>query len=360
MEEKHIGRHSERNYGIDLLRLVSMFMVVVLHVLGHGGVLRNADGNAYNAAWLLQITCFCAVDCFALITGYVSWDKSYKVSRYLLTWVQASFYSFLITALFFLIQHSVGIGTLAFSVFPVFSKKYWYLSAFTGMYLLMPILNMFVQTASEKTLDNTVLLLLFSICIYSQCSNFMFGGDLFVLNSGYCFVWVSILYVVGAWLCKKKYRPIRSRWIIVVIVFIIATTWMVTISDRSNDILKTFLVSYCSPSMVGIAILLTIVFSRIRPSGIWKKVIGYLAPSAFSVYLIHEYPLFRATLIKDHFSWIAEANPVFECVWVIGIAFFIFGACMLIDIVIRRPVFKTLKVNAHIEKLTKHIDHSFD
>ena len=33
----------ERNYGIDLLRIVSMFMVVVLHVVGHGDILDATD-----------------------------------------------------------------------------------------------------------------------------------------------------------------------------------------------------------------------------------------------------------------------------------------------------------------------------
>lgn len=32
-----------RNYGIDMLRLVSMLFVVILHVLGHGG--GNEGGN---------------------------------------------------------------------------------------------------------------------------------------------------------------------------------------------------------------------------------------------------------------------------------------------------------------------------
>lgn len=27
----------ERNYGIDMLRLLSMYMVVILHILGWGG-----------------------------------------------------------------------------------------------------------------------------------------------------------------------------------------------------------------------------------------------------------------------------------------------------------------------------------
>ena len=30
-----------RNYGIDLLRIVAMFMVLLLHVLGQGGILKN-------------------------------------------------------------------------------------------------------------------------------------------------------------------------------------------------------------------------------------------------------------------------------------------------------------------------------
>ena len=30
-----------RNYGIDLLRIVSMFMVVLLHTLGQGGILKS-------------------------------------------------------------------------------------------------------------------------------------------------------------------------------------------------------------------------------------------------------------------------------------------------------------------------------
>ena len=45
----------ERNYGIDLLRLVSMFMVVILHVLGAGGILEATGGMVFHnrAAWLL-------------------------------------------------------------------------------------------------------------------------------------------------------------------------------------------------------------------------------------------------------------------------------------------------------------------
>ena len=37
----------ERIVGIDILRILSMFMVVVLHVLGHGGILANAEALSF-------------------------------------------------------------------------------------------------------------------------------------------------------------------------------------------------------------------------------------------------------------------------------------------------------------------------
>ena len=64
----------ERNAGIDLLRIVSMFFVVVLHSLGQGGILFNTavGSSQYKVAWLLEIFAYGAVDIFALISGYVS------------------------------------------------------------------------------------------------------------------------------------------------------------------------------------------------------------------------------------------------------------------------------------------------
>ena len=63
-----------RNLGVDLLRSLSMLMVVVLHVLGQGGILAAleaapARGGSFALCWLLELACSCAVDCFGLISG---------------------------------------------------------------------------------------------------------------------------------------------------------------------------------------------------------------------------------------------------------------------------------------------------
>lgn len=46
-----------RNYGIDFLRMISMIMIVMLHTLGHGGILRSVSFLSvhYQIAWLLEV-----------------------------------------------------------------------------------------------------------------------------------------------------------------------------------------------------------------------------------------------------------------------------------------------------------------
>ena len=68
----------KRNYGIDLLRMLSMFMIVNLHVLGQGGAMVRIVGDeaGYYAAWFLETCAYCAVDCYGLISGYVGVNGS--------------------------------------------------------------------------------------------------------------------------------------------------------------------------------------------------------------------------------------------------------------------------------------------
>ena len=88
--------NAKRNYGIELLRLVLMFMVCVLHTLGRGGILNESAGGSvqYNVFWFLEILSFCAVNGFALISGYTASDRPRKYEKIVEMWIQVFFYSF--------------------------------------------------------------------------------------------------------------------------------------------------------------------------------------------------------------------------------------------------------------------------
>lgn len=58
----------ERNYGLDMLRMICMFLIVNLHVLSPGGAMARVQGNegTYYACWFLETCAYCAVDCYGI------------------------------------------------------------------------------------------------------------------------------------------------------------------------------------------------------------------------------------------------------------------------------------------------------
>ena len=59
----------ERNYGIDLLRIVAMFFICILHICGQAGAMLRVSGytGSYYACWFLETAAYCAVDIYGLI-----------------------------------------------------------------------------------------------------------------------------------------------------------------------------------------------------------------------------------------------------------------------------------------------------
>ena len=50
-----------RNMGIELLRIVSMLMVVLLHMLMPILSRTRTGGGVFELTWLLECACYCAV-----------------------------------------------------------------------------------------------------------------------------------------------------------------------------------------------------------------------------------------------------------------------------------------------------------
>lgn len=94
-------RLDKRNYGIDLLRLVSMFLIVVLHSLSRGALVGVSPFNIhYEVGFLIEALTYCAVNCFALISGYVGVDSKFKYRRIVPIWLQVVFYCLIFTVFF--------------------------------------------------------------------------------------------------------------------------------------------------------------------------------------------------------------------------------------------------------------------
>lgn len=186
-----------RNYGIDLLRIISMLMIVYLHILGKGGVLTNTTifTFKYEFAWLLEILCFGAVNCFVLITGYVYYGKETKYYRLFTIWAEVLFYSIIITLIFLcLMPDEITLNQIWQSCLPSYYNLYWFFSAYVGMYLFSPFINLGLNNFNKKqdiiAIGTLVIIFSFLPTIFNQ--EFAFS-----LNNGYSVIWLMVLYYIG-------------------------------------------------------------------------------------------------------------------------------------------------------------------
>lgn len=348
----------KRNYGIDFLRCFSMFMVATLHILGHGGILDTAipGGLNYSIAWLLETAAYCAVNCYALISGYVGIKAKYRYSSIIMLWLQVAFYTVLITALFLVISpESVGFKDIITAFLPVTRYTYWYFTAYFGLFILMPILNAGINALTEKQAYITVLLLVAVFSIYKTFSSVAAPVDLFNMNGGYAVIWLCVLYIVGG--CIGKYdmlKKIKSLYFgigyVACVIFSLGFKLVIEISGVGRG--AGLFINYVSPTILLSAVCLLGLFSRLKTNENTEKLIGFFAPASFSVYLIHEHPLIRESLIRNRFAFLADENVIIMAVCVIGIAVGIFVACALID-KLRIALFNVLRIKEFVSKIDK-------
>lgn len=113
-----------RNVGIDALRIVAMYSIVVLHIMKHGGILDNAKDSHFYAVWFIQSFVIAGVDCYALISGYVGYSDNENIGKTdygkaFALWLQVLFYSVGFSCLAILIGGELLIKKLSKHLHPL-------------------------------------------------------------------------------------------------------------------------------------------------------------------------------------------------------------------------------------------------
>ena len=143
---------SSRNLGIDLLRALAMFLVIVWHFIGQGGLLAHTEPSSIKY-WVLsffQILTCCCVNLYGLTTGYLMCDKPFRLSRVTKLWVTTVFWSVAISCAFFvLVPESRTISEMVSMFLPILRGRYWFFTAYVVVMLLSPVLNLVIQSLSK-------------------------------------------------------------------------------------------------------------------------------------------------------------------------------------------------------------------
>ncbi|MFR1308328.1 MAG: acyltransferase family protein [Gallintestinimicrobium sp.] len=303
--------HFSRHAGFELLRILSMMMIVLMHGIGHGGLGTTAAPGTfpYFIYWLLFMLGRVSTNCFVMLTGYFMWQSKTKVSRLFRIEMQVLFYS-LLTFVIGLFVNSVSLsaGTLLRAVFPTTSCVYWFCSCYFILYLAIPLLNKIIAslTRAQYRFMLIVLFLLFSLW-----STVCFWSGMARVENGYSYVWFFVLYFTAAYLSIYQVRMSSALCLSLYFVFSCSLFWCGSLPPGSKHGWDW---KECSTHSADTSLrpcfshpFASFVLPEYQNSGQSpEKIILAIAPLSFGVYLLHDSDFTRA------FLWEKSRFPVLE------------------------------------------------
>lgn len=188
----------QRESNFELLRIISMFMVLALHAdffaIGAPDVEAFHDTPlSASTRLLIEMMSIVSVNVFVMISGWFGIKPSLK-----------GFANFLFQCLFFLIGiYAVGVlsGYVPLtakgvaSCLTISSGYNWFIRAYLGLYVLSPILNTFLERCTKRQLEGVL------IAFYTFQTFYGFIGNVDFFCSGY-----STFSFIGLYLLSRYLR----------------------------------------------------------------------------------------------------------------------------------------------------------
>lgn len=211
----------ERNVGLDLLRIVSMLMIVTLHYLDKGGALWQTERNTFlwYFIWLLRALCLVSVNCYVLISAYfLTSSKEIKLIKIVELLTEMWTYSIGILFIFFLVGVPISVSDIIYACFPFITKRYWFINTYILMYLLHPFLNKIIWNINKKEFKRLLIIL---IMFFSFEQSILPLPEMTLdATGGYGILWFVVLYFTAAYIKRfgtKRGLPSKKNCLLVFI-----------------------------------------------------------------------------------------------------------------------------------------------
>lgn len=357
---------NHRMANIELLRNISMFMVLAIHLFTKTSVLWEMDPKrpVYGMSWFLYGLCMTGVNCYVIISGYFWRDSKFKFEKLLRIYVQVWFYSVIVSLIAkFILGLEMESGWLAVFL-PITNREYWFATVYLGLYCLMPFLNILVKTLTQKQFQSllAVLFVLFSIIpTFFHADNWLEDGG------AYGIVWFVFLYFIGAYVKMYYTNNMQQRvWLLYIgcillipiskfaVMFIGSLQNLIAI-DKIYRISEVFYYFNSVPALCA-SVLLVIGFLQLKINN--RKivsVINFSSRMTFGIYLIHNnknisHFLWQGLRIN---YWLIERENMLIIILILCI---VFAICGVIE-GIRKLLFKVVHLDQMIGRIAELLEH---
>jgi len=250
-ETKTKQQKKSREEGIELLRIVSMFMVLLLHYMGKGGFLKEQilENTTTEIAWLIEAFSIIAVNCYVLISGYFLVNSKCDRKKIIKIITQVLFYSWIIYIIFeFILKIEVPVKDKIRYVFPITLKTYWFVTCYIILYMLAPFINRIIKNITKKEY-NILLGILFFISVSSSILS-QFSYSVLDDTNGYGIIWFITVYCIGGYIrlhVNKDYNKYKYLFAYIIIsIFMYCSRLVIRHLDKTNTISSMMFYNYNS------------------------------------------------------------------------------------------------------------------
>lgn len=310
----------QRNSNFELLRIVSMLIIILYHFLIHTVIPNNPS-----AAFILKpvITLLhIGVICFVLISGY--WGIRFTTKGLINLLVQCIFYSLLIyvtACIFTPLSFSIAGFAKAFIPF-----QWWYIQIYLCLFLLSPMVNNALKnaTAKEKIVHIGLLTLVSSVL------GFMIPG----LENGRNPINFILIYYIGNYLrhhltFKASAKKLTLYYTIFVIAMFLSLLFLSQWPTLRDFIFTQVFFQY---NAIGLLFASALVFAIFGKINLQSTVVNHIANSVLAVYLIHENTYLSSYMYQFIGSIQQQLNSTIAySLFLLGATLAVFFACIGID-----------------------------
>ena len=199
----------KRDLNLDLIRAAACLLVVLLHTLFRVGFtaesLNSPAGWFQSSYWLLTKTC---VPLFLLLSGWLNRDRQAKADYYInylhlyIPYLLVSAFSLTHYALFLKIPVDLHYALGAILNFYACNNT-WYLMMYTGLYLMIPFLNILYRGLETRGQKRLLLLSFFALSVLPSLVN----GRFHIYALWWTRLYPILFYFLGSYL--REYPPRR-------------------------------------------------------------------------------------------------------------------------------------------------------
>ncbi len=362
----------DKNSNHELMRLISMFFIVLWHVtifVRLQGIKNEWALAIYNM--ILFFVCI-HVNSYVLLTGYYQSKSKFKFNG---IWdiIKSSWFYRVVIMLVFLFFGWISISKVQIlkDLAPIGIDNYWFIKCYLILYCISPFLNILIENLDKKLFKRLILTGFIIFCIIP----YLTGGEFFT-NTGYSVYNFIYLYFLGAFLRiyppqkstyfkNKSVSEFRKKMVITVISCFILNTIIyyvgIKIKGINNlfDTISSYIdyssLNYSNPIIIIQSIAYFSIFSSLN---IKSKLINRVSPLMLGIYFIHENNYIRESLYKAIGLASNNRNNISFIFYMLLMAILIYIVCAIIEL-LRQVLFNFIENSSLAKKFRTKCSKSF-